>query len=47
MQTTEELGQAVGLRRAWETLGVNRAALYRRRDRQAGKCLCRLRPEPP
>ncbi len=47
MQTTEELGQAVGLRRACETLGVNRAALYRRRDRRAGKCLCGPRPEPP
>ncbi len=46
MQTAEDLGQAVGLRRACETLGVNRAALYRRRDRQAGKPLSGPRPQP-
>lgn len=47
MQAAEKLGQTVGLKRACDALGANRATLYRRRNPQAGKCPVRPRPQPP
>jgi putative transposase len=47
MQATEKLAQCVGLKRACDALGTNRAALYRRRDRQASERSVRPRPQPP
>jgi len=35
MEAAEQLGAMVGLKSACTALGVNRAALYRRRTRQA------------
>lgn len=47
MQAAEQLGHSVGLKRACDALGVNRATLYRRRNRQTGKCPVQSRPPPP
>ncbi len=47
MQAAEQLGQRVGLKRACDALGVNRATLYRRRNRRAGKYPVKSRPQPP
>ncbi len=46
-QAAEKLGQTVGVKRACEALSANRATLYRRRNRQAGKCPVSPRPQPP
>ena len=35
MEVAEQLGAMVGLKSACTALGINRAALYRRRTRQA------------
>jgi putative transposase len=48
MDAVEQLGATVGLKSACAALGVNRAAFYRRRTRQAGTpCDETLRPPPP
>ena len=48
MEAAEQLGARVGLKSACTALGVNRAALYRRRTRQADtSCVETPRPPPP
>jgi putative transposase len=48
MDAAEQLGALVGLKSACTALGVNRAALYRRRTRQASTLGDEfLRPPPP
>ena len=48
MDAAEQLGAMVGLKSACTALGVNRAALYRRRTRQADtSCVETPRPPPP
>ena len=48
MEAAEQLGARVGLKSACTALGVNRAALYRLRTRQADtSCDETLRPPPP
>jgi putative transposase len=48
MEAAEQLGAMVGLKSACTALGLNRAALYRRRTRQAStRCDELLRPPPP
>ena len=49
MEAAEQLGAMVGLKSACMALGVNRAALYRRRTRQAEyvDAMKPLRPPPP
>jgi putative transposase len=48
MDAAEQLGAMVGLKSACTALGVNRAAIYRRRTRQASTpCDESLRPPPP
>jgi len=48
MEAAEQLGARVGLKSACTALGVNRAALYRRRTRQASTLGDEfLRPPPP
>ena len=46
MEAAEQLGAMVGLKSACTALGVNRAALYRRRTRQADTS-CDETPRPP
>ena len=48
MEAAEQLGAMVGLKSACTALGINRAAFYRRRTRQAStRCDEPLRPPPP